>query len=92
MLQFGNFGTSTAEPTHFLFWKTGTSSAIHFTTQTYPFFLEADITASWANQNWTDDWSQQAAWAVAAQSDPLYPDKPGLDKRGWDILPCDKNQ
>jgi len=90
MLQFGNFGTSTAEPTHFLFWKTGTPSAIHFTTQTYPFFLEADVTAAWANQNWTDDWSQQAAWAVTGQAGALFPISPDWTRGDGTSIPVTK--
>jgi uncharacterized repeat protein (TIGR01451 family) len=80
MVQFGTFGSSTAEPTHMLFWKAGTAAAIHFGTELYAFFGEAAITAGWANQDWTDDWSQQQPWAVVGQSDPLFPISPDWTK------------
>ncbi len=69
-------GHGSGEPTHLLFWKAGTSAALHFGTETYAFFMESDLTAGYAAQDWTDDWSQQQSWDVCSQSDPLYPISP----------------
>ncbi len=87
MLQFGNAGTI---PTHQLFNVAGVPSLIHMGNTLAPFIIKGRITAGYNPQDWTDDWSQAAAWETATQNDPFWPITPDWTKGDGTSVPVTK--
>ena len=87
MLQFGN---ATTQPTHQLFNVAGVGALIHMGATLMPFIIKGRIHAAYNSQDWTDDWSQPAAWETATQNDPLWPVSPDWTKGDGTSVPVTK--